>query len=373
MSKRFVYLTSLLIMFSSPVYADDTSVLTQIYQDVLDEYVIPVDLDAIVVPALKGLNKLDSHIRVADDGGRVSVYAGGRLLKTMRKPQNPKDVAAWVKLTEAIIKAARKASPELERKDFEIVDTMMAHGIKGFDNDSNYYPDLELSNPPQPEFKPKRAFYDRVLNGNLLYLRMGAINKYTKENVSKSLWENQQIKGVIIDLRGNPGGVLKEAVRVAGMFIDGGIIASTKGRAADSVEFYNAPSGDVLKNKPIVVLVDGQTASSAEVLAAALQEQSRATVIGTDSYGKGTVQKLIKLENNSRLAITNAVIFTPSGNKISAGGIHPDICTSGELENRDPEKIIARNSVHGLCEKQNRQDSDLDLDVALTYLQKQIK
>ena len=373
MSKRFVCITSLLIMFSSPAYADDTSVLTQTYQDVLDEYVTPVGLDTFVIPTLKGLNKLDPRIRVADDGARVSVYAGSRLLKTLRKPENGKDVAAWVKLTESIIKAAGKASPELERKDFEIVDTMMAHGIKGFDKDSNYYPDLELSNPPQPEFKPKRAFYDRVLNDNFLYLRLGTINKYTQENVSKSLWENQQIKGVIIDLRGNPGGVLKEAVRVAGMFIDGGIVASTKGRAPDSAEFYNAPAGDILKNKPIVVLIDGQTASSAEVLAAALQEQSRATVIGTDSYGKGTVQKLMKLENNSRLAITNAVIFTPSGNKIAANGVHPDICTSGELEHRDPEKIIARHNVHGLCEKQNRRDADLDLAVAQAYLQKRIK
>lgn len=96
-------------------------------------------------------------------------------------------------------------------------------------------------------------------------MRLGAINKYTGENVSRSLTEHSGVKGLIIDLRGNPGGMLQEAVRVAGLFIDGGIVASSKGRSPDSTEYYNAPAGDVLDNKPIVVLIDGQTASSAEV------------------------------------------------------------------------------------------------------------
>lgn len=133
----------------------------------------------------------------------------------------------------------------------------MAHGIKKFDRDSSYYPDLELSNPPVPEFKPKRAFYDRQLENDVLYMRLGAINKYTGENVSRSLTEHSGVKGLIIDLRGNPGGMLQEAVRVAGLFIDGGIVASSKGRSPDSTEYYNAPAGDVLDNKPIVVLIDG--------------------------------------------------------------------------------------------------------------------
>lgn len=171
-------------------------------------------------------------------------------------------------------------------------------------------------------------------------MRLGAINKYTGENVSRSLTEHSGVKGLIIDLRGNPGGMLQEAVRVAGLFIDGGIVASSKGRSPDSTEYYNAPAGDVLDNKPIVVLIDGQTASSAEVLAAALQEQSRAVVVGTGSYGKGTVQKLIKLSNNSRLALTNGIIYTPSGNKLAGIGVLPDICTSGEPETRDAEKLL---------------------------------
>lgn len=373
MTKKLVCLTLLLNLLSSPAVADDTSALSRIYMTVQDEYVLPVEINAIAVPALKALNKLDSRIRIADDDSRLSVYVNGRLLKTLRKPDNTKDVSAWVKLTNDLIKAAQKASPELRRKDFEIIDTIMAYGVKDFDRDSAYYPDLQLSNPPTPEFKPKRAFYDRQLDNNILYLRLGAINKYTKENVAESLNKHPQTQGLIIDLRGNPGGVLQEAVKVAGMFIDGGIVASTKGRALDSTEFYNAPAGDVLKNKPIVVLIDGQTASSAEVLAAALQEQSRGIVMGTDSYGKGTVQKVIKLDNNSRLALTNALIFTPSGNKLSGKGVHPDICLSGELEHRDPEKVLARTHKLALCPRQERSNTNLDLETAQAYLKKHLK
>jgi len=122
-----------------------------------------------------------------------------------------------------------------------------------------------------------------------------------------------------------------------------------------------------------VVLIDGQTASSAEVLAAALQEQSRAVVVGTGSYGKGTVQKLIKLSNDSRLALTNGIIYTPSGNKLAGIGVLPDICTSGEPETRDAEKIIARGSRSNACLPENRMKSELDLSVAEAYLRKHIK
>lgn len=373
MMNKLIGVSLLCLSLSFPAQADDRLTLAEIYQTVQDEYLEPVSLNEIAMPALQGLNKLDKRVRIADDDRRVSVYVNGRVMLSRSKPEDPHDVSAWVKFTQDIIRSAQKASPELKRKDFEIIDTMMAHGIKKFDRDSSYYPDLELSNPPVPEFKPKRAFYGRLLENDVLYMRLGAINKYTGENVSRSLTEHSGVKGLIIDLRGNPGGMLQEAVRVAGLFIDGGIVASSKGRSPDSTEYYNAPAGDVLDNKPIVVLIDGQTASSAEVLAAALQEQSRAVVVGTGSYGKGTVQKLIKLSNDSRLALTNGIIYTPSGNKLAGIGVLPDICTSGEPETRDAEKIIARGSRSNACLPENRMKSELDLSVAEAYLRKHIK
>lgn len=200
MMNKLIGVSLLCLSLSFPAQADDRLTLAEIYQTVQDEYLEPVSLNEIAMPALQGLNKLDKRVRIADDDRRVSVYVNGRVMLSRSKPEDPHDVSAWVKFTQDIIRSAQKASPELKRKDFEIIDTMMAHGIKKFDRDSSYYPDLELSNPPVPEFKPKRAFYDRLLENDVLYMRLGAINKYTGENVSRSLTEHSGVKGLIIEI-----------------------------------------------------------------------------------------------------------------------------------------------------------------------------
>ncbi len=371
--KKFIAFTLLLSLVCFPARADDIEVLMQVYQLVLDEYVLPAEIEQLAVPSLKALNKLDSNIRIADDGKRISVYAGGRLILTQRKPENRKDAKAWAALTRKLINATKKVSTEIALKDFEIIDTMLVYGIKDFDVDSTYYPDLELSHQPLSKFKPARAFYKRMMDGDILYVRLGAMNKHSRETLAESLRQHSNLKGLILDLRSNPGGTFKQAVDIAGMFLDGGIISSVQGRKKDSVEMYDAPDGDILGDKPLAVLIDGKTASSAEVVAGALQEQSRAIIIGAQSYGKGSVQKLTNLPNNSRLALTNAVIFLPSGKKIAGEGITPNICTAGELENRDPEKILQRYKNVIICNRQERSASDLDIDVAHAYLLQSIK
>ena len=371
--KKIGLLGILLPLITTPAQADDRVALAQVYNAVLEDYVFPAHVENLAIPALQALNKMDKGIRVADDGDRISLYRNGRLLKTLRKPENPDDVVAWLNITDNFLSAIKKVSKTMQVKDFEIVDTMLVHGIKNFDADSSYYPDLELSTQPKPEFKPQRAYFDRLLDDDVLYIRLGAINKYTAQNVEESLKKYSQAKGLILDLRGNPGGVLEEAVKVAGLFIDGGIIASSKGKEKSSIEYYNAPQGDIWQGKQIVVLIDGQTASSAEVLAVALQEQSRGFVIGTNSFGKGTIQKLIKLDNNSRLALTNGLIYTPSGKKLAGHGVMPDICTSGELESRNPENILAKNKDLAYCPAEKRDDRQQDINVAKAYLQKHTK
>lgn len=370
--KKIGLLGIILPLMAFPAQADDWLALSQAYTAVLEDYVLPADVEDLAIPALQSLNKMDKRIKVADDGERISLYVNGRLLKTLRKPENKQDVSAWLDVTDNLLNVAKRASKTLQVKDFEIVDTMLLYGIKNFDADSSYYPDLELSSQPKPEFKPQRAYYDR-LQEDILYIRLGAINKYTAQNLEESLQKYAQASGLIIDLRGNPGGVLEEAVKVAGLLIDGGIIASSKGREENKNEYYNAPKGDIWQDKPIVVLIDGQTASSAEVLAVALQEQSRALVVGSKSFGKGTIQKLIKLDNNSRLALTTGLIYTPSGNKLAGRGVIPDICTSGELESRNPENILAKNKNMAYCPAEEREDKQQDLNVAKAYLQKHIK
>src|SRR5262249_52074259 len=121
------------------------------------------------------------------------------------------------------------------------------------------------------------------------------------------------LRGVVLDLRGNPGGLLDQSVAVADLFMTDGPIVSTKGRNPDSVQFYRAAPDDILAGLPIVVLVNGGSASAAEIVAAALQDSGRAVVVGSASYGKGTVQTVLRLPNDGELTLTWAKLISPAG------------------------------------------------------------
>ena len=135
-----------------------------------------------------------------------------------------------------------------------------------------------------------------------------------------------KFKGYILDLRNNPGGLLDQSIAVVNAFLDHGEIVSTRGRNADETMRYNARPGDLSKGKPLIVLINGGSASASEIVAGALQDHKRATMIGTRSFGKGSVQTIIPLgAGNGALRLTTARYYTPSGRSIQAKGIEPDI------------------------------------------------
>jgi carboxyl-terminal processing protease len=139
-----------------------------------------------------------------------------------------------------------------------------------------------------------------------------------------------KIKGIILDFRSNPGGLLDQAVEVSDLFLTKGRIVSTNGRHPDSNQNFYADEDEKAQNLPMAVLINGNTASAAEIVAAALQDHGRAIVIGSNSYGKGTVQNVIALPNNSELSITWSRFYTPSGYALHNLGVLPTICTSRE-------------------------------------------
>ena len=148
----------------------------------------------------------------------------------------------------------------------------------------------------------------------------------------------------MLDLRGNPGGLLDQAVLVSDAFIDKGEIVSTRGRRADEVQRFSARGGDLTKGKPVIVLINGGSASASEIVAGALQDHKRATLIGTRSFGKGSVQTIIPLgSGNGALRLTTARYFTPSGRSIQAKGISPDI----EVLQDIPEDVKSRTDTKG--------------------------
>ena len=168
--------------------------------------------------------------------------------------------------------------------------------------------------------------------GNIAVLRLTTFNDQTtsgmKEALKKALEEIgglEKLQGVVIDLRNNPGGLLNEAISVSDAFLDAGEIASTRGRNPQDGERYNATPGDLIEGKPIVVLINGGSASASEIVTGALQDHRRAVVVGTKSFGKGSVQTLIPLKGDGAMRLTTARYYTPSGRSIQTLGISPDL------------------------------------------------
>ncbi len=171
----------------------------------------------------------------------------------------------------------------------------------------------------------------RLLEANFAYLRISSFQSRTAQQLKKALKKlykdnkKQALKGLILDLRNNPGGILNSSVDVVDTFLNDGLIVYTQGRAKDSELKFSATHGDVLKGAPIVVLVNGGSASASEIVAGALQDHKRAIIMGSDTFGKGSVQTIKPLTQSTAIKLTTARYYTPSGRSIQAEGIVPDI------------------------------------------------
>jgi carboxyl-terminal processing protease len=173
--------------------------------------------------------------------------------------------------------------------------------------------------------------------GQVIYTRISSFSENTFDGLKAAIdkygteigWD--KVQGVIVDLRGDPGGLLDQAIAVSDAFLDQGEIVSTRGRHADETQRFNAHSGDLAKGKPVIVLINGGSASASEIVAGALQDHRRATLVGTRSFGKGSVQTIVPLGSGGALRLTTARYYTPSGRSIQAKGIEPDIEVVQEL------------------------------------------
>lgn len=185
----------------------------------------------------------------------------------------------------------------------------------------------------------------------IVYLKIRSFNQDTSRALSAALEKGRAgmggpLKGLVLDLRGNPGGLLKQSVKVADLLLSQGQIVSTRGRHAESVHNYEAGGRDLAFGLPVIVLIDGKSASAAEIVAAALQDRERAVLIGTSSFGKGSVQTVIRLPNDGEITLTWSRLYAPSGYTLHGIGVPPTICTSGLPEGaRDNDRDAARDLI----------------------------
>jgi len=180
----------------------------------------------------------------------------------------------------------------------------------------------------------------RVLTDDIGYIRISTFTNNTSDNLREEIATmredlGDELRGIVIDLRNNPGGVLNAAVDVSDAFLDGGNVVSIRGRREGQVRDFNAQSGDLVSGMPIVVLVNGGSASASEIVAGALQDHRRAVVVGSKTFGKGSVQTILPLSNDGAVKLTTARYYTPDGRSIQAEGITPDI----ELQSYKLERV----------------------------------
>ncbi|MGI9462806.1 MAG: S41 family peptidase [Aestuariivirgaceae bacterium] len=188
-------------------------------------------------------------------------------------------------------------------------------------------------------------------NDDIAYVRISSFSEQTQSGLERSIKKlndkiGDKLKGYIIDLRNNPGGLLDQAISVSDTFLERGEVVSTRGRNASESQRYNSQGGDLTNGKPIVVLINGGSASASEIVAGALQDHKRATVLGTRSFGKGSVQTIIPLGSQGAIRLTTARYYTPSGESIQAKGIRPNIVIEQELP-EDLKKSAAARKARG--------------------------
>ena len=194
--------------------------------------------------------------------------------------------------------------------------------------------------------------------GDTIVLRITTFNDQTYPNLVSGLKKQVEeaggmgnINGIVLDLRNNPGGLLNQAIRVSDAFLEKGEIVSTRGRYSEDSERYNAKSGDLANGKPIVVLINGGSASASEIVAGALQDHRRAIVVGTRSFGKGSVQTVMPLRGEGAMRLTTSRYYTPSGRSIQALGVSPNIIV--EQPRRKNSDLEAEET------RRNRSEADL--------------
>lgn len=221
------------------------------------------------------------------------------------------------------------------------------------------------------DFIKVKSVRSRMLEPGYAYLRISTFQSRTAEDLRKEIQSlkaedsTSGIKGIVLDLRNNPGGVLNAAVDVSDLFLEKGLIVYTEGRVSDSQLKFNAKPSDILKNIPIVVLVNAGSASASEIVAGALQDHKRAIIMGEKTFGKGSVQTILPMNNRSALKLTTARYFTPNGRSIQASGIEPDITIDRlKLAQLDPVQntVVKEANLSGHLENKNDNGDNAQTD-----------
>ena len=369
------------IAVERPAY-DETFEQLELFADVLarvrSQYVVEVDDSALIEDAMNGmLQSLDPH----------SSYIGPDAFKDMRMSNKGEygGLGMEVTMEDGFVKVispiddtpAKRAGvkagdyiTEIDGKSLmgatltEAVDQM--RGKPG--EPINITIIREGEDPIELDITReiiKRQTVKFEIKDGIGYARIAQFNEKAADGLRSAISDlqvenNGRLPGMILDLRGNPGGLLTQSVAVSSIFLDGGEVVSTRGRRADDVNKYTAEKGQMAKNVPLIVLVDGASASASEIVAGALQDKNRALIVGMTTFGKGSVQDVIPLRGgrDGALKITTQRYYTPNGRSIQASGITPDILISAIPDDGKDLKRFSEASLPNAIANENETTED---------------
>jgi len=335
---------------------EDLQAFTEVFSKVKSDYVEPVDDQKLIEDAIRGmLNGLDPHsaflntsefsdLKIGTTGqfGGLGIEVGmeNGFVKVISPIDDTPASRAGVKASDLIIKLDDKS----------VKGMTLNEAVKVMRGKPNTAIDLTIVREGEPkplvititrEIIRVKSVKNRMLEPGYGYVRITNFQSRTTTDLLKAisdLQKEERLKGMVLDLRNNPGGVLNGAVGVSDAFIDNGLIVYTEGRLDDSSHRYLATPGDSLNGAPLVVLVNGGSASASEIVAGAIQDHKRGIILGTKSFGKGSVQTIQELRNGSAVKLTTARYYTPNGRSIQATGIEPDIKLSTLRLSAEDEK-----------------------------------
>ncbi|NQY52413.1 MAG: S41 family peptidase [Campylobacteraceae bacterium] len=346
----FVIVTSFLTSLQASANTDDKkptrfeslSKLTQVIGTVEKYYVDDIELEEIVNKALKGLmQELDAHstymdkkyfkemkIQTAGEFGGLGITVGMRdgALTVISPIDGTPAYKAGIKASDIILKIDNKSTINITLDE-----------AVGYMRGKPKTP-IILTIVRKGENKPLKikiirdiikiqSVYIKTIGDDILYLRVSSFDRKVVKGLRKALEKNKKFKGIVLDLRNNPGGLLNQAIGVTDLFVDKGVIVSQKGRDKSDEEKFEATYRATLTKAPLVVLVNEGSASASEIVAGALQDHKRAIIVGEKTFGKGSVQAVLPIvkDKSEGIKITIAKYYLPSGRTIQAKGVMPDI------------------------------------------------
>ena len=341
MKKTAFFLLLFFLLNAANASAYEFTKINRLFSVLEHDYVDETNLKNIALTSLKTLSDFDENLRFYNNDSQAFLYENNNLIGIFELPRENQNPVLWQELLTSVLTTSAQRSDKLGGRESELETRILKTMADNLDIYSR------IDDLPSAELDIR---YDK--RNNILYVRPTAFFEGISQKIQTVVTAFPHNSGLIFDLRECRGGSFNEALQTADLFLDSTIIAYSQGKD-NQKRYYTATPGDILEGKPVAVLTCRTTASAAELVAAALSEQSRATLIGTRTYGKNSIQSTYQIKDRI-LFLTSGHFYTPSGKSLEKNGLTPQICTG----------------INNSCVSPDNTNSAKDIQIAINLIKK---